>query len=107
MFLRQRAGSARDRARPDQTAVGIGDHEGTVEALVGRFRRYSYGLPGLVECLDRCWGAVDRQAQPAGADRRRSHELADVRQLLPFADTVTVLDPRSRVGELAHQILGH
>jgi hypothetical protein len=38
------------------------------------------------------------------------HELADVRQLLPFAGTVTVLDPRearSRVRELAHRILDH
>jgi pentose-5-phosphate-3-epimerase len=37
------------------------------------------------------------------------HELADVRRLLPFADTVTVtvLDPRGRGRELAHQILDH
>jgi predicted DNA-binding transcriptional regulator YafY len=37
-------------------------------------------------------------------------ELEDVRQLLPFADTVTILDPpeaRRRVRELARQILDH
>ncbi|GAA2155434.1 MULTISPECIES: helix-turn-helix transcriptional regulator [Glycomyces] len=40
----------------------------------------------------------------------RCRELEDVRQLLPFADTVTVTDPpeaRRRIRKLAHQILNH